>query len=186
MIRVDEFTGSEEAWDAFAAAQDGYTHFHQFRWRSVIQRVFGHECVYLAARNAEQELVGVLPLVRVRSVVFGHYLVSMPFLNYGGPLGTDAGIRALVDEAIELARRDRVKLLEMRSSIPLSIALPASHRKITVLLDLPSDPQLLLEGFSAKLRSQIRRPQKEGITVAFGREQVEPFYAVFSRHMRDL
>lgn len=186
MIRVDEFAGSEEAWDAFAAAQDGYTHFHQFRWRSVIQRVFGHECVYLAARNAEQELVGILPLVRVRSVVFGHYLVSMPFLNYGGPIGTDAGIRALVDEAIELARRDRVKLLEMRSSIPLSIALPASHRKITVLLDLPSDPQLLLEGFSAKLRSQIRRPQKEGITVAFGRDQVEPFYAVFSRHMRDL
>lgn len=186
MIRVDEFTGSEEEWDIFAAAQDGYTHFHRLRWRSVMERVFGHECVYLAARDADQRLVGVLPLVRVRSMVFGHYLVSMPFLNYGGPLGTDGGIRALVDEAIELARRDRVKLLEMRSSIPLSIALPASHRKITVLLDLPSDPQLLFEGFGAKLRSQIRRPQKEGITVAFGREQVEPFYAVFSRHMRDL
>jgi FemAB-related protein (PEP-CTERM system-associated) len=186
MIRVEAFTGSDEEWDSFAASQDGYTHFHRSGWRSVMERVFRHECVYLAARDAGQKLVGVLPLVRVRSVVFGHYLVSMPFLNYGGPLGTDAGISALVDEAIELARRDSVKLLEMRSSIPLGIGLPASHRKITVLLDLPNDPQVLLARFTTKLRSQIRRPQKEGITVAFGREQVEPFYAVFSRHMRDL
>jgi len=136
----------------------------------VIERVFGHECVYLAARNAEGQLVGVLPLVRVRSVVFGHYLVSMPFLNYGGPLGTDAGISALVDEAVELARGDRVKLLEMRSSIPLRIGLPVSHRKITVLLDLPDTPESLLKRFDAKLRSQIRRPQKEGVTVVFGGE----------------
>jgi len=186
MIRVEHFTGGEEVWDAFAAAQAGYTHFHRLRWRSVIERTFGHECVYLAARNAEGELVGVLPLVRVRSVVFGHYLVSMPFLNYGGPLGTDSGIRALVDEASQLALRDRVKLLEMRSNSPLRISLPVSHRKITVLLDLPSTPELLLKRFGAKLRSQIRRPQKEGVTVVFGHEQVEPFYAVFSRHMRDL
>jgi serine/alanine adding enzyme len=186
MIRVEHFTGDEEVWDAFAAAQSGYTHFHRLRWRTVIERTFGHECVYLAARNSEGELVGVLPLVRVRSVVFGHYLVSMPFLNYGGPLGTDSGIRALVDEASQLALRDRVKLLEMRSSTPLRISLPVSHRKITVLLDLPSTPEVLLKRFGAKLRSQIRRPQKEGVTVAFGPEQVEPFYAVFSRHMRDL
>jgi serine/alanine adding enzyme len=186
MIRVEKFTGSEDAWDNFAAAQRGYTHFHQLRWRVVMERVFGHECVYLAARDAEGEIVGILPLVRVRSVVFGHYLVSMPFLNYGGPLGTDAGIRALVEEAVELAQRDGVKLLEMRSNIPLEIALPVSHRKITVLLDLPSTPKALFKCFDAKLRSQIRRPQKEGVTVTFGHEQVEPFYTVFSRHMRDL
>lgn len=186
MIRVEPFTGTEEQWDTFGAAQRGFTHFHRLRWRAVIERTFGHECVYLVARGAEGELIGLLPLVRVRSVVFGHYLVSMPFLNYGGPLGTDTGIRALVDEAIELARRDRVKLLELRSNIPLPIALPVSHRKITVLLDLPSSPGALLDRFGAKLRSQIRRPQKEGITVAFGRAEVGPFYAVFSRHMRDL
>ena len=186
MIRVERFTGPEEAWDAFAIAQPGYTHFHRLRWRAVMERVFGHECVYLAARNTENELVGVLPLVRVRSVVFGHFLVSMPFLNYGGPLGTDAGIQALIDEAVEFARRDGVKLLELRSNIPLPISLPVSHRKITVLLDLPGNPEALLKAFGAKLRSQIRRPQKEGVTVAFGRDQVEPFYAVFARHMRDL
>lgn len=186
MIRVDQYNGSGDAWDAFVSAQHGYTHFHRFGWRSVMSRVFGHECLYLEARNSEGQLVGVLPLVRVRSVLFGHYLVSMPFLNYGGPIGTEAGIRALVDEAIEVARRDNVKLLELRSRSELPISLAVSHRKITVLLDLPDTPAKLFQGFPSKLRSQIRRPEKEGVTVAFGVDQVNPFYSVFSRHMRDL
>src|SRR5258708_5509773 len=62
MIRVEQFAGNEEEWDTFAAAQHGYTHFHRLRWRAVIERTFGHECVYLAARNSDGELIGVLPL----------------------------------------------------------------------------------------------------------------------------
>jgi serine/alanine adding enzyme len=186
MIRVEKFGGDESEWDGFAAAQNGFTHFHRLGWRDVMQRVFSHECIYLVARNDNGQLEGILPLVRVRSVVFGHYLVSMPFLNYGGPLGTPAGVGALVEMAVQIARRDGVKLLEMRSARQLDVSLSASHRKITVLLDLPDDSQTLFTGFDAKLRSQIRRPKKEGVTVSFGREQVDAFYQVFSRHMRDL
>jgi serine/alanine adding enzyme len=186
MISVEHFAGTEDEWDRFAAAQSGYTHFHRLRWRTLIGQVFGHECLYLAARDESDELVGVLPLVRVRSVVFGHYLVSMPFLNYGGPIGTDAGIRALADESIEMARRENVKLLELRSRVPLDIPLQPSHRKITVVLDLPKSPEALFKQFDAKLRAQIRRPQKEGVTVEFGLAQVAPFFKVFALHMRDL
>src|SRR5205823_808153 len=109
----------EEEWDGFVGAQEGYTHFHRLRWRTLIERVFGHECIYLAARDWDGTLIGALPLVRVRSLVFGHYLVSMPFLNYGGPVGTQAGIRAVVDEAAAIGRRQNVKLVELRSRIPL-------------------------------------------------------------------
>ena len=78
-------------------------------------------------------------------------------------------------------------LLELRSRTRLPISLPVSHRKITVVLDLPpGDPDALWKGFDAKVRSQIRRPQKDGVTIRFGRDQVEPFFRVFSRHMRDL
>lgn len=185
-IVVEQFAGSEAEWDAFARAQRGYSHFHRLRWRDVMARMFGHECVYLAARASDGALEAVLPLVRVRSRLFGHYLVSMPFVNYGGPLGSEIGVRALVAEVSEVARRDRVKLLELRSRIPLDIPLSASHRKLTVLLDLPDSADALFKQFDAKLRSQVRRPQKEGVRVEFGAEQVRPFFTVFSRHMRDL
>lgn len=70
--------------------------------------------------------------------------------------------------------------------MPLDIPLEASHRKITVVLDMPPTSDALFKQFDAKLRSQIRRPQREGVTIAFGAGQVAPFHAVFSRHMRDL
>ena len=186
MVRVERFAGTPEEWDAFAVCQVGYTHCHRFQWRTLIERIFGHECFYLAARDSSGTLIGILPLVRVCSVVFGRYLVSMPFLNYGGPLGTDAGIQSLVNEAVAMARKEKVRLLELRSRVPLDIPLSVSHRKITVVLDLPEQSDTLLRGFDAKLRSQIRRPQKEGVTVEFGLEQVDPFFSVFARHMRDL
>lgn len=185
-MHVGLFTGPSGEWDALARAADGFTHFHLHDWKGVMERVFGHECLYLEARDDAGALAGVLPLVRVKSVMFGHYLVSMPFLNYGGPLGRDDAVRALAGRASELAVQDGVRLLELRSRVPLPIELPVSHRKITVVLDLPSDPALLWKQLDAKVRSQVRRPQKEGITVRFGADQVVPFFEVFSRHMRDL
>ena len=183
---VAAFRGAPADWDAFAIRQPGFTHFHRHGWRDVVERVFRHECLYLEAR-VQGSLAGLLPLVRVRSRIFGHYLVSMPFLNYGGPLGSDDAVRALAAHAVERARADGVKLLEFRSRQALPVSLPASHRKVTVLLDLPADgPEALLKAFGSKLRSQVRRPAKEGVEFRFGPDQVFPFFKVFSHHMRDL
>jgi serine/alanine adding enzyme len=185
-LRVEPFSGEVGQWDAFVERHGG-THFHRHGWRQVFEQALGHECLYMAARDDTGTLAGVLPLVRVRSLVFGHYLVSVPFVNYGGPLGGDEAVRLLSSWAADRARSDGVRLLELRSRTPLSIELPVSHRKITVVLDLPSEgPDALMKRFEAKLRSQVRRPAKEGIEVRFGPDQVEPFFRVFSRHMRDL
>jgi serine/alanine adding enzyme len=185
-VRVAAFEGAPAEWDAFVRSQTGWTHFHLHGWKGVMEQVYGHECIYLGALDAAGVLHGVLPLVRVRSALFGHYLVSMPFLNYGGPLGTDEAVRSLAEHADALAKLGRVKLLELRSRVPLPLELPVSHRKVTVVLDLPSEAGALWSSLGSKLRSQIKRPQKEGLTVRFGAEEVEPFFSVFAQHMRDL
>ena len=186
-LSVARYEGDGAEWDAFVRAAPGWTHFHLYGWRRVIERAHGHECIYLAARDEHGRLAAILPLVSVRSLLFGRFLVSMPFVNYGGPLGSADGVRAVVDEAVRLARGNGSRLLELRSLEALPIDLPVSHRKITVMLDLvPDGPEKVLAGFRAKLRSQIRRPQKEGVTVRLGRDQVAPFFEVFARHMRDL
>lgn len=183
---VGPFAGTPAEWDDFVRTAAGWTHFHLHGWKTVIERVFGHECIYLAARDDAGRLTGVLPLVRVRSRVFGHYLLSMPFLNYGGPLGDADAMRALADAAGAIAHGGRVTLLELRSRCPLPLSIPVSHRKITVVLDLPASAPELWARLPAKVRSQIRRPQKDGVTVAFGADQVAPFFTVFARHMREL
>ena len=101
-------------WDEFVAGTPGGTFCHLAAWRGVMDSVLGHESFFVTARDAAGALQGVLPLVRVRSRVFGHYLVSMPFLNYGGPIGGRSARVALGAWARELARRDRADLLEFR------------------------------------------------------------------------
>jgi len=186
VIRVERLTGAAADWDPFVRRQPHWTPFHLLAWRDVIARAFGHPTVYLAARD-DTGLVGALPLVLVRSPIFGRFLVSMPFVNYGGPLGSTDAVRALADEAARIAVAERVKLLELRSRVELPLDFPVSHRKLTVVLDMPAgEPDRLFKSFDAKLRSQVRRPAKEGIVVRFGRDQLDPFYRVFAHHMRDL
>ncbi len=185
-LRVSTYSGDASEWNQFVRAQSQWTHFHLYGWRSVVERVFNHECIYLEAREESGHLAAVLPLIRMRSMLFGHFLVSMPFVNYGGPIGSDEGVSALVDASAQLARQHRVRLLELRSRAPLPTTMAVSHRKITVVLDLPSTEDALWASLPAKVRSQVRRPQKEGVEIRFGVDQIESFYEVFTEHMRDL
>lgn len=185
-MEVQEFSGPDELWDEFVRASDGWTHMHLIGWRTVISSVFGHDCPYLVATDGGR-IRGVLPLVSVRSRIFGSFLVSMPFLNYGGPLGDAEAIGALVDAAVGRANSSGTDLLELRSRTPLDIRLPDSGRKITVTMPLePDDPEALWSRFSSKFRNKLRKGAKEGIDVRFGHDQVEGFYSVFRHHMRDL
>jgi serine/alanine adding enzyme len=146
----------------------------------------GHECLFHVAVGGTGRCEGVLPLVRVRSRLFGHFLMSMPFLNYGGPLGAPDAQAALIAWAIAEAQKAHVDLLELRTRHPVACDLPVSHRKLTVVRELPKSAEALWEAFPAKLRSQVRRPQKEGMEVRFGPEHLVAFYEVFARTMRDV
>ncbi|NUQ22023.1 MAG: FemAB family PEP-CTERM system-associated protein [Gemmatimonadaceae bacterium] len=186
-LRIGKYAGGDAEWDAFVRAQRGWTHFHLHGWRRVMERALGHECIYLCAHDAEGALEGILPLVRVKSALFGHYLVSLPFLNYGGPLGSEDAVRALASHATCAARRDEVTLLELRSRHEQPLDLPVSHRKLTTVLDLvPNDADAVFRAVPRSLRNRIRKAQRSGVTVRFGAEQVAAFHRVFSRHMRFL
>lgn len=180
--------GDWEAWDDFVAAVEGSSFCHLREWREVLESELGAECLYRMVVNRGGGCEGVLPLVRVRSRILGHYLVSLPFLNYGGSLGSPAARRLLEEWAVAEARRSGADLLELRSrgEAEYMSALREVERKVTVVMELPAEVELLWKRFPSKLRSQIRRPQKEGMTVEFGPDQVGAFYEVFSRNMRDL
>jgi FemAB-related protein (PEP-CTERM system-associated) len=110
----------------------------------------------------------------------------MPFLNAGGPVGDPGAVRALANWAQAEARRSGADLLELRSRAPVDGDVTRSDRKITVHRELPADATLLWTSFPSKLRSQIRRPQKEGFEPRFGLDQRDAFYEVFARDMRSL
>lgn len=185
-LRIVDGGENPERWDRFVAAATGSTVCHLAGWKDIMTEVLGHHCRFLAAVDEAGEWRGVLPLVRVRSVL-GHYLISVPFLNDGGPLGDTAAQLALVEHAVAEARRSGAGLLELRSRQSLPGPVTASFRRVGVHLALPASVgELWSSTFRAKLRSQVRRPSKEGMTFRCGTSELEGFYAVFARNMRDL
>ncbi|MGH7447644.1 MAG: FemAB family XrtA/PEP-CTERM system-associated protein [Longimicrobiales bacterium] len=185
-LRVARADGDEEQWDSFVRDAADSTFCHLSGWRHIAEDVLGREYIPLVAVTLDGEWQGVLPLVRIRAPLIRHSLISMPYVNYGGPLGTPAAQRALLDAAVVEAGRSRVSVLQIRSRTPLAGPVAAGDSKVMVLLDLPETADTLWAGFTSKLRSQIRRPRKEGMTFRTGRQEIGAFYDVFSRNMRDL
>jgi FemAB-related protein (PEP-CTERM system-associated) len=179
-------------WDAFVtgAARDasvGDLHEHgylEWGWRAVFERRFGHRCVYLMARR-DGRVEGVLPLVYIKSRLFGRTMTSLPFVNYGGVLAeADEVGRALVDAAADEARARRCRYVELRHFGRRFQDFPSKQHKVT--MRLPLEPGMW-ERLDRKVRNQIRKAEKSGLTVVSGGgELLDEFYTVFARNMRDL
>lgn len=173
-------------WDRFVASDPLSTFCHQAAWRRIMTEVLGHESFCFAAVDERGDWRGVLPLVRVRSVL-GHYLISLPFLNDGGPLGDTKARQSLVEHAVTEAKRSGASLLELRSRGDVPGPVTSSYRRVSVHLSLPSSrDELWKDTLSSKVRSQVRRPGKEGMTFRCGAAELDGFYSVFARNMRDL
>ena len=76
------------AWSEFVERCPEATFFHQIQWREIIEDVFCHRTHYLVAERGGQ-LSGVLPLAQVKSLLFGHSLISLPFAVYGGAAASE-------------------------------------------------------------------------------------------------
>lgn len=177
-------------WDRFVDGNPDASIYHQGVFRSLIEDIFGHETLYLQAVDKQEAVTGVLPLVRLRSRLFGDFLVSMPFFNYGGVLADDRGTEeALMRKATELARDLGSSHIEFRDTVARDADWPVRTDKVVMKLELPGNEEQLWKVIGAKLRAQVRRPYKEEaqITVLHGGiELLRDFYHVFSINMRDL
>jgi FemAB-related protein (PEP-CTERM system-associated) len=186
-VVVSAFAQEDAArWDAFVKQHPGASVYHLSGWRTVCQSAFGHECPYLLA-EAGGELVGVLPLVRLNSRLFGHFVVSMPYFNYGGALcQNEAARQALLKAAVEHAQREGCSHMELRDTSPLP-GWPARTDKVAMWLTLPDSVEALWQSIGSKVRAQIKKSREAQLSFSFGgAELLEDFYSVFAIHMRDL
>jgi len=114
-VRLRELdAGAAPAWDAFVHASPAASFFHLSAWAEVIRRAFRHPTHYVMAEQ-DGAVVGILPLARMRTLLFGDLLASTPFCVYGGSVAaTDEAAAALEAHALALQRRLGVPALEFR------------------------------------------------------------------------
>ncbi len=175
------------AWDHFVSEHPDSTVYHCSVWRHIFHEAFGKRW-YVVGTIREGKVLGGLPLVHMDTPLFGNSLVSMPYVNYGGMLlGQECMAETVLEEVNQLGQQLQVNHIELRHMDHHDLELPAKTDKVSMCLALPESVDLLMKSFKPKLRSQIRKGEKNGLTVRCGSgELLDEFYEVFSQNMRDL
>ncbi|BDD87629.1 FemAB family XrtA/PEP-CTERM system-associated protein [Desulfofustis limnaeus] len=172
-------------WDEFLAARPDSSFYHLFGWKELNERCFGHPCYYLAAQESG-DVLGVLPLVYVKSRLFGKIMCSLPFVNYGGLCCRDPEVEELLlAEARRLVEQLGAAYLEVRGTKKVAGNLLTSEHKVSMVLPLDPDPEVMWAGFKTKQRTEIRRAERNELMVESGSgELLDPFYAVLAAGWR--
>ncbi len=180
-----ELCSDGAAWDRYVSGHAAGAMWHRWGWSEVMRSAYGLQCPFLLARRGRQ-VVGVLPLALQASRAFGRHLVSLPWLDHAGVLADDvAASEALATRALALASQWRADLtLRELTGRP---GAATRTDKVAMTLELPAAPERLWDGLKAKVRNQIRKARKSGLSTRWGGpESVGRFYAVYSANMRDL
>jgi FemAB-related protein (PEP-CTERM system-associated) len=187
-IHVKELTDVETAdWTSYTRRSPVATIAHRLEFADIIRRSLGHRPRYLIAYDIA-DVVGILPLFIVTTLWRKKYVVSVPWLDYGGVCADNSQAeRALLADAKKITEDEDAEFLEFRSADSSDLGLELRLDKVSFIMDLPPDPDVLWNSFDAKLRNQIRKSAKSGLkTYIGGIERLDEFYRVFSVNMRDL
>lgn len=179
--------GDSQRWDSFVHSHPDATNFHQWGWKVVIERTFEWPCYYLAAVDGDQ-VRGILPIVWQKSVLFGSYMTSLPFLNAGGVVtDSESTGTMLIEAGIQLAKEKSVQYLELRHRSDKHLSMVTKTNKVVVIKEVQSDADAMFKALDKKVRADVRKSEKSGFVCEFGgKELIEDFYRVFAVNMRDL
>jgi FemAB-related protein (PEP-CTERM system-associated) len=174
-------------WDTFVGHCPEGTFFHRAGWQQVLEQAFGHRCWFYYAEQ-DGAIVGVLPLCEIRSRLFGHTLMSLPFCVYGGIAATSAAARALLDQAAQaLAVQLGVGHLEYRNlhPAPLRSGWQEKPLYVTFRKAIVADDEANMNAIPRKQRAMVRKGIKCGL-VGEVDSDARRFFAAYARSVHRL
>ena len=198
----------KHAWDTYVLSHQDGLGYHLFAWKEAIEKAYGFDCPYFMAKK-DAKVCGLVPTAHIHWPFRPGSLVSLPYCDVGAILADSAEVaQALLDHVRGYAQQCNIPCIELRiagsgelggraldnwtsqtdqstniSNTPINQSL----NKVRLLLSLPETSDALMASFKSKLRSQVRKPGRDGLTsVLGGPELIHEFYAVFSENMRDL
>jgi hypothetical protein len=190
---IDPLT--DRRWEEFIERHPASSVFHTPSWLAALCRTYCFDPAALTTSAPGEPLANGIPFCRVRSVLTGRRLVSLPFSDHCQPLASSEELPFLLEAAQESFRSERLKYVELR---PLDPPAPpaldgfiCSQKFFFHLLDLrPALDDIFKKCHGDCVRRKIRRAGREGLTVDAGRSDalLDDFYAlqVITRHRHGL
>ena len=171
------------SWDDFVNNHPDGTVFHLWAWKSVVERAYGHRSHYLLATATPdgQEILGVLPVFEIKSLLFGHSLISVPFAELGGVLAASTAVaELLLERAAALTVQVGAAYLELKNRQPLP-GLPTKSLYCNFSRPLLPTAEENLQAVPRKSRAMVRKGIQAGLRSEVGNHLFAEFYQLLAR-----
>jgi CelD/BcsL family acetyltransferase involved in cellulose biosynthesis len=181
---VDPLRDSE--WDSLLAGFPEATAFHTSAWARVLCRTYGHKPFYLRFDHSG-ELVGLVPLMEVRSALTGVRGVCLPFTDFCTPLISGPRFaNAVTKHVLATAKNCGWKHVELRDDgggYFAEATAAATYYAHDLILTSEEEVWKKMLGSS---RTAVRKARREGIsiTICNSRQSVEEFYRLHAETRR--
>jgi len=181
--------GDEAAWEGYVDRSSQTTFFHRVGWRRIVEDALGHAAHYRCAwRNGR--IVGVLPLIHIRSRLFGNALISTAFTTGGGIAADDDDTaQALAEEAVRLGQRFGVEFVELRQTAATTLGdawtakteLYFGFERTIAATDADN-----LKAIPRKKRADLRKAIDDKRLVTDAAAPVDAFFRIYAESLRNL
>ncbi|MAA58663.1 MAG: PEP-CTERM system-associated, FemAB-related protein [Alcanivorax sp.] len=189
MIGVRQVSWQDSSiWDQYVEQHPQATPYHLMAWGRAVEKAYGHRCIYLVAEQ-EGSLVGVLPLVAFSIPLLGTQLCSLPFCDLGGILSDNEQVSvALLQHLKQFMSDQRVKSADLRHTEHVASEAAQPGEKVRMVLPLEASAEQQFKQFKSKLRSQVRKAEKNGVVFLQGSSEAhrQAFYRVMQVNMHQL
>lgn len=183
-----------EEWDKYINAHPNATPYHLSAWCEAVKQAYGFKCQYFVA-YINNKIVGCAPIVLMRSLKGKKHLCSLPYCDIGGPLADSTEIQEQLEKhIIQYASEQKISKVELRGTDPFvqDVSDVENGTKVRMLLPLPENSDALMTQFKSKLRSQIRKAEKNGLHFQCywapngDGQEVKDFYQIIAKNMHKL
>jgi lipid II:glycine glycyltransferase (peptidoglycan interpeptide bridge formation enzyme) len=168
-------------WDNYVRSHPDATPFHLHNWIKTIYESYGFEPFLYTVRDSLGSITSVLPLFRIKSIVTGSRLVSLPFTDYCGPLcNSREEEKTLLDWVIETFSHT-VRHIEIRSGVMNTDYFKRDEFYKRHVLELTNDASEILGKCDKKtIQYSIRKAQKSGVLIREENSQqgMDEFYGL--------
>ncbi|MCP5382872.1 MAG: FemAB family PEP-CTERM system-associated protein [Kordiimonadaceae bacterium] len=173
-------------WDRYVMMHNNGSVFHLSAWGRSVHKSMGHDYYYLYAEK-DGVICGILPLIHIKSRLFGNSLVSVAFSVGGGPLYDNTETLKLLDEhAKKIADDLAVDAMEYRQVYrchddwPIKAETYSTFRK-----NLSTDNEENMLAIPRKQRAMVRKGINLGLAYEID-DTVDRLYYLYSTSVRNL
>ncbi len=180
----------EALWDDYVLNHPRGIGYQLFAWKKAMETAYHLKTEYLMAESSNK-IVGVLPLAIIKAPFLSPCLVSLPYCDAAGPLADNEAIqKKLLQAAIEIKNFSKNNRQNIRGITPfagISSESIVHKEKVRMLMKLPQSSENLWASLKSKVRSQVRKAEKNALVVRMGKQELlDDFYDIFCENMRDL